>query len=96
MRGDRYLRTVQAVVATAIFELFPKAVPDSEDVIRSHGHVATVIKTMQIAAKQETVIYAMFATARIGHYVGSLQDRCRMLMCDGARTFICISNREAE
>jgi len=96
VRGERYLRTVQAIVASAVVELFAKAVADTKDVVWGDCYVAAVIETMEITAEQEAVIHPMFAAASVRLYVGSLQDRCRMLVSDCAGTVIGVPNRQTE
>jgi len=75
MCGDYYRRPTQTIVASTVPELLTKAVANTKNVIRSDRHVSAVIETMEVAAKQEAVIYAMLATTSIGHDVGRLQDR---------------------
>jgi hypothetical protein len=57
--GD--LLAVQPVVAVAVLIVIAERSADPEDVFRSHGHVAAVVQAMKIAAKQQSVVYAMFA-----------------------------------
>ena len=71
--------------------------PDADEgtLLGSHGDEALVGEAMEVGSQKESVADYERANHRLGHYVGHLQRRQRVLTACRARPAVCFGARYA-
>ena len=65
---------VDRIIRSAIFELIFKAAADLDAIFRSYGNIAAVEEAMEIAPKEQAVVYSVGAAFVIRLNVGGLES----------------------